>query len=246
MFKLNFFSYEFDPNIKFDMYTSMHLLMLGIFIVYISLFFIYKDKIYNSPKEKLIRYIYASVLLVNIVLLATIETLGGHPYLPFHLCAMSYILTIILLFTNNEKIFRFVFFTGISGGIVSFAIPDLYHAGYNRFRFYEFIIAHGAIIIVPIYYLTCYKWKVTKKITTVVILITSTLGFLMWPVNIMFRNTGFMPEPNYMFTMGAPEDVETLFGPYPWHIFTFEFLLITTFFLVYFIAKRYQDKTKAA
>jgi hypothetical integral membrane protein (TIGR02206 family) len=230
----------------FDMYTSMHLLMLGIFIVYIVLFFIFKNKIYNSPKEKLIRYIYASVLSVNLVVLATIETVGGHAYLPFHLCAMSYILTIVLLFTNNEKIFRFVFFTGIIGGIVSFAIPDLYHAGYNRFRFYEFIVAHGAIIIVPIYYLTCYKYKVTKKITLVVILITNILGFLMWPINIIFRNSGFMPESNYMFTMGAPEDVETIFGPYPWHLFTFEFLIITTFFIVFFFANRYQNKTKAA
>ena len=246
MFKLNFFSYEFDPNVKFDMYTSMHLLMLVLFAVYLVLFFIFKNKIYNSPKEKLIRYIYASVLSVNLVILATIETVGGHPYLPFHLCAISYMLTIGLLITNNEKVFRFVLFTGIIGGLVSFAIPDLYHAGYNRFRFFEFIVAHGAIILVPIYYLTCYKYKVTKKITLIVILFTNILGFSMWPINIMLRNSGFMPNANYMFTMGAPEDVEALFGPYPWHIFTFEFILITTFFMVFYFAKRYQDKAKAA
>lgn len=243
---MSFFSFDYDPNVKFDMYTPMHLLMLGLFGIYIVLFFVFKNKIYNSPKEKMIRYIFASVLTVNLIILILIEYIGGHVYLPFHLCSMSYILTIVLLFTNNKKVWYFVFYTGIIGGIVSFAIPDLYHSGYNRYRFYEFVLAHGSIILVPIYYLTCYKWNVTKKITLISIGITNVLGFGMWPVNILLRNTGILDDANFMFSLGPPEDVESVFGAYPWHFFTFELVLLVTFFGLYYIAKFYMNKTKTA
>lgn len=243
---MNFFSYEYDPNVKFDMYTPMHLIMLGLFILIVVLFFVFKKRIYNSPKEQLIRYIYGGFLTVNLILLIIIEYTAGHVYLPFHLCSISYILTIVLLFTKNKKIWYFVFFTGIIGGIVSFAIPDLYHAGYNRFRFYEFIIAHSAIIIVPIYFLTEYKWKITSKVTFITILITNVLGFGMWPINLFLRNNNIIEDANFMFSLGPPEDVESVFGSYPWHFFTFELVLLITMFGLYYIASLYQNKQKAA
>jgi len=172
-----------------------------------------------------------------------VEYAGGHYYLSFHLCSISFILTIVLLYTNNEKIWFFVFFTGIIGGFVSFAIPDLYHAGYNRFRFYEFIIAHGSIILVPIYYLTMYKYKVTTKITFGVIALTNILGFAMIPVNYVLDKY-FAITDNFMFVMGPPEDVESIFFPYPFHLINFELILLITFFGIYYVAKYYQEKDK--
>ena len=243
---MSFFEYEYDPNVKFDMYTPMHLLMLGITTVLFILFFVFKNRIYNSPKEKQIRIGFAIFLIAVLITLITVDTIGGELYLPFHLCSMSYILTIILLLTNNEKVFGYVYFTGIIGGIVTFAIPDLYHAGYNRFRFYEFIIAHTAIILVPIYYLTNFKYKITLRTTITGIIITNIIGFTMLPVNIILRNTGIVEEANYMFTMGPPEDVESVFGTFPWHMISFELVLLATFFGLYYITKWYQNKVKAA
>jgi len=243
---MDFFSYEYDPNVKFDMYTSMHVLMLGITLVLFVLFFIFKNRLYKSPYEKQIRHGYAYFLIIMLIALALIETLGGAIYLPFHLCAISYILTIVLLLTSSEKIFNLVFFTGIIGAIVTFAIPDLYHAGYNRFRFYEFIIAHTTIILVPIYYFTNYKYTITLKKTINAIIITNILGFSMLPINILLRNTGISEDANFMFTMGPPEDVESVFGTFPWHILSFELVLLVSFFALYYVAKWYQNKTKAA
>ena len=152
----------------------------------------------------------------------------------------------ILLITDNKAIFKYVFFAGIIGGIVTFAIPELEHAGWNRFRFYEFIIAHTAIILVPIYYLTSKGYEITKKDTIRGIIITNILGFGMWPVNILLRNIGYDPEANFMFVMGPPKDVEAVFGTFPWHFLSFELVLLVTFFGLYFITKWYQNKQKAA
>ena len=237
-----FFSHEYDPNVKFDMYTPMHLLMLGIFVLLVVLFFVYKNKIYNSKYEKEIRYGFSGFLILLQLYMIVSDAIAGKIYIPFHLCTISLILTIILLFTNNKKIFTLVFFTGIIGGIVTFAIPELAHNGYNRFRFYEFIIAHTAIILVPIYYLTNHKFKITKKGFLFTMISVNVVGFLMLPVNMLLRAV-YDPEANYMFSYGPPKDVEAVFGTFPLHFLSFEFVLLVTFGILYFIAQKYQKNS---
>jgi hypothetical integral membrane protein (TIGR02206 family) len=243
---MEFFSYEYDPNVMFNMYEPMHVLMLGIVAVLFVLFFLFKHKLAESPHETTILRSTGVFLVIMLITLAIIETSAGHVYLPFHLCAISYILTIIMLFNQNETIFKYVFFIGIIGGIVTFAIPDLYHAGYNRFRFYEFIIAHCMIIMVPLYFFTEKGYKITLKHTLVAILITNILGFIMIPINLFLDSSGIVENANYMFTMGPPADVESVFGTFPLHLLTFEAVLLVCFFLTYYFAKVYQDKKKAA
>lgn len=243
---MTFFNYDADPNVFFDMYTSMHLLMLGIVTILFILFFLFKHRLAQSQYEKQIRYGIGGLLVLMLITLIVIDASGGHIYLPFHLCSISYILTIILLFTDNKTIFRFVFFTGIIGGIVTFAIPELDHAGYNRFRFYEFIIAHAMIIMVPIYYLTNRGYKITLKHMIWTMVATNIIGFSMIPVNLFLDSRGIVEDANFMFVMAAPEDVEAVFGQPPWHLFTFEAVLLITFFGLYALARWYQNKQKAA
>ena len=243
---MNFFQYAYDPNVKFDMYTSMHLLMLFFTTILFVLFFLFKNKISSSPNERKIRYGIGSFLIVMLITLIIIDSIGGHIYLPFHLCSISYILTIVLLFTDNKYVFQYLFFAGIIGGIVTFAIPELDHAGWNRFRFYEFIIAHSMIILVPIYYLTNRKYEITMKHTVMGILITNILGFGMIPVNLLLRSTGIVEDANFMFVMEAPADVRAVFGEAPWHLLSFELVLLITFFGLYAVARWYQNKQKAA
>ena len=239
---MDFFSFDYNPDLRFDMFTGMHLVQFIMFIVVITIFFLVKDKIYNSKHEKHFRYTLASILLINEIILIIIEVGAGEVYLPFHLCAISYLLTIVLLITNNEKIFIFVFFTGILGGIVSIAIPEFGNGGYDRFRFYEFIIAHSAIIYVPIYYLTTYKYKINFKRFLYVLIITNILGFSMLGINLILRVTEFLPDANYMFTMGPPPEVESIFGVFPWHILVFEAILVISCYLLYLAGNNYTKK----
>lgn len=239
---MNFFSFDPNPDLRFDMFTPMHLVMTFIFIGVMILFFLIKDKVYNSKYEKHIRYSLAIFLLVNEVVLAIIEIGAGEIFLPFHLCSISFLLVIVLLITNNEKLFVFVFFTGIIGGIVSFAIPEFGNGGYDRYRFYQFIIAHSAIIYVPIYYLTNYKYKITKKKFFNTVIITNILAFIMLGVNLLLIAIDYYPEANYMFTMGPPPEVESIFGVFPWHLFVFEGVLLITFYITYYFGNKYSEK----
>jgi len=239
---MDFFSFDYNPNLRFDMFTGMHLFQVLLFMGVIGLFFLLKDKVYNSKYEKQIRYSLASFLIINLLILIIIEASVGIVFLPFHLCSISYILTIILLFTNNEKIYIFIFFTGILGGIVSILIPEFGNGGYDRFIFYEFIIAHSAIIYVPIYYLTNYKYKIDFKRCYSALIIANIFGFSMFLVNYILRVTNIEPEANYMFTQGPPPEVESIFGVFPWHIFSFEAVLIISSFFLYLAGSKYTKK----
>ena len=152
-----FFAHDGDPNIPFNMYEASHGVMIIIFLVLMVLFFVFNKKLFQNKYEERIRHGFGYFLIVLEIFYAIITIVDGSVYLPLHLCAISYYLTIILLFTKSEKVFNVLFFTGIIGGIVTFAIPELDHAYYNRFRFYQFIIAHTAIMIVPIYFLTNFE-----------------------------------------------------------------------------------------
>jgi len=224
------------------MFTGMHLVQFILFVLVLVVFFLIKDKVYKWKYEKYVRYSLAAFLLLNEILLVSIEIGAGHIYLPLHLCSISFLLTIVLLVTNNEKIFVFVFFTGIIGGIVSFAIPEFGNGGYDRYRFYEFIIAHSAIIYVPIYYLTNYKYKINFKRFINIVVITNILGFAMLGINFILRTTGIEDEANYMFTMGPPPEVESVFGVFPWHLFVFEGVLVVSFYIIYYFGNRYTNK----
>jgi hypothetical integral membrane protein (TIGR02206 family) len=224
----------------------MHLLMLGILGLIVLGYVLLRKRIAQSEHERWIRYGLATFLSVQLIVLIAVYRADGDVYLPFHLCSISYILTIVLLFTDNRQLFSYVFFTGIIGGFVTFLIPELDHAGWNRFRFYEFIIAHAMIMLVPLYYRMERGFSLSLKQGIVAVVLTNIIGFAMIPVNLWLDQSGVYPDANFMFVMRAPSDVETVFGPPPWHLFTFELVLIVTFGLLYLWSRWFEERRQAS
>jgi uncharacterized membrane protein YwaF len=74
------------------------------------------------------------------------------------------------------------------------------------------------------------------------VVITNILGFSMLGVNAILRATKFYPEANYMFTMGPPPEVESIFGVFPWHLLVFEGVLLLSFYIIYYFGNRYSNK----
>jgi len=110
--------------------------------------------------------------------------------LPFHLCGIAMFLAVILLFTNNRILFSFVMLTGIAGGLISLTNPILgYDSGY--YRYYQFFIAHGILVLVPFYYLFVYNFipKTSEIIKSFIIL--QIIAIFMMVFN-YYMNTDFM------------------------------------------------------
>ena len=72
--------------------------------------------------------------------------------IPLHLCGISSIICCILPFIKKkERLFQFVYYTGIIGGIMAILTPQLnYFDGTLRY-YLNFFVSHSLIIALPIF-----------------------------------------------------------------------------------------------
>lgn len=131
-----------------------------------SLILILKDFIrYNSKLEKNIRLVFSFITAITISFyyIGNWLILGiDINNLPFHLCYICTILSIILALNKNKKIFNFLLVCGVIGGLSSFIAIDLSLSS-SYFKYYQFTLGHIAIIILPIYFIVIHNYKLQIK-----------------------------------------------------------------------------------
>jgi len=191
-----FFNYQspYRTDIFYDLNTVEWL--LPIFLVFVFAFLIYKFryKFKDNPKlDKRIR-VYVGIFFTIIYLSHYIFRFALYQFdyivLPFQLCSISMFLAIILIFTKNRTIYTFVLFTGVASGLISMVFPVL---GYNSayYRYYQFMIAHGILILIPIYFMIVHDYIPSAKETIYSFLILQGIATFMVIFN-YYNGTDFM------------------------------------------------------
>lgn len=131
-----------------------------------SIILILKDFIrYNSKLEKNIRLVFSFItgITISFYYIGNWLILGlDINNLPFHLCYLCTILSIILALNKNKKIFNFLLVCSVIGGLSSFIAIDLSLSS-SYFKYYKFTISHIAIIILPIYFIVIHNYKLKIK-----------------------------------------------------------------------------------
>jgi len=240
-----FFNYQspYRTDIFYDLNNIEWLLPIFLVIVFAFLIVRFRHIFKNSPKlDKKIR-IYVGIFFTIIYLSHYIFrfALYGFDYiiLPFQLCSMSMFLAIVLLFTKNRTIFTFVLFTGVAGGFISLIFPVL---GYDSsfYRYYQFMIAHGILILTPIYFMAVHDYIPTGKETIKSFLILQGLATFMVIFN-YYNGTDFM----FVFINEAKINkfpAIKMFGGIPLYLLWVELAGMSFFFLTYkainFFSKR--------
>lgn len=181
-----------DINYKITPFEKF--IPIFILIVLIIILYLMKNKIRNDKLlDKKVRYSCGIISLIFLILYYILEwsTNGLTVFnLPLHICFISNILCIILCFNKSKNIFNFVIFTGVLGGLSSLLAPALYLSS-KYFRYYQFMICHTSIIIIPIYFMFIYKYTINIKDTLKVVFITEILGILLGIFNEIY-NTEYM------------------------------------------------------
>ena len=231
-----FFNYQspYRTDIFIKLTTVEKFLPIAIIILIAVLLFKYKDKfISNEPLDKKFRIavgivftiIYLSHYLLRFALYG-FDTI----ILPFQLCSISMFLAIVLLFTKNKTIFNFVLFTGILGGLISLLFPVIgYDSSY--YRYYQYEIAHGILILTPIYFVAVYNYVPTKIETIYSFLILQGIMVFMLVLN-YYIGTDFM----FVFLDPAKIDkfpVIAKFGGIPLYILWMEIVGVLAYYLEY-------------
>lgn len=209
-----------------------------ILIVFIIIILFTKNIIIsNHILEKRIRYIFSYITggVIVFYYLGNWIILGiDINNLPFHLCYFCAMLAIVLSLNKNKKIFNFILVCGVTGGISSFISIDLSLSS-SSFKYYKFTISHIAIVILPIYFIIIYRYKLKIKELIEVFIELEILGVIMGVFNSYFKTNYFFVS---FFNNFAAKDtiLENLGDGYKYFI-NLQLIVIIYFFLIFIFLK---------
>lgn len=227
----------------FIMFGTAHMAAIGTLCLLVLLLFILRRIWSNNEKNRqLIERCFAVSLLIMDVfyhswMIATDRWSLSHS-LPIELCSIGILVTIVLLWTGNKKLYDFVFFAGIGGAIQALGTPVL-DVGFPHFRFFHFFYSHSGIILTALYFTWVKGYRPTfNGIIRTMIVLNILLPFI-FVVNKLF-------EGNYMFLRMKPPSGSLLdyLGPYPWYILSLEVVAFIIFVCLWLLLRKWRTTNK--
>jgi len=224
---------------RFEMFSGVHMMMVLLLVILALLLFIFRRKlsVFSAKRQLIARLVAVSLLFIDIlyhVWLIQSDRWQLSNSLPLELCSLSLLLTIVLLWTGNRKIYPFVFFAGIGGALQAIATPVL-DIGYPHFRFFHFFYTHFGIILTALYFTLVRGYRPTFK----GVLYTLLFLNLLLPVIIWVNK---LVDGNYMFLQRKPSSGSILdfLGPYPWYLLSLEVIAFLIFTILWLIFRTYK------
>lgn len=222
---------NFDQeSYPFEMFSPVHILAIGTSILLIIIFYLGRNRIKDDWKEST-RYILVGLLIFGEVSFQYWYYLNDRwdmtINLPFQLCSLSLYLCAIMLLTRSYRIFEISFFVSMTGAFVAILTPELFF-GFPHFRFFQFFIAHIAIVLSCLYMVWIEGYRATYTSVFKSLAALNLLAFLVFLLNITIG-------ANYMFLRHKPVNASPIdfLGPYPWYIFSLEAVAFILFSLLY-------------
>ena len=153
--------------------------------------------------------------------------------LPIQLCGISSLICCVLPFIKKkDKLFQFVYYTGVIGGIMAILTPQMnYFDGSLRY-YLNYYVSHSLIIVLPIFMFLHLDLKLPKFSWFKIWVHLNILMAIIMPIN-------FLLDSNYMYVNAAPEVSNPLVvGEWPYYLIIWEPLVMIIAYLIYAISKR--------
>ena len=217
-------------NAGMEMFNIAHVLVMIAFILLLVPLFIFKNKIADSKRADFIfRMCIATMALVlEVTFHVWTYTTQGFDLimLPFGLCAMTNILTIIALYGNFQKVFRITYYWALTGGILSILFVDMTYMP-PHFRFFHFFIIHYYFIVAALYFVGSGKTKLRLRDLFISFGIVSVVGFSTFIA-------GFWIKTDWLFVRtSAVESISNIMG-FPWYTMFWTFAVFLIFAIWHF------------
>lgn len=152
--------------------------------------------------------------------------------LPLHMCSFSQVLLFIHLIYKKDWAFQLLAFWGPLGGIQAFLTPALETDPTFGFVL-QFYLAHGLVVLAPIYLMVHGGRRLEKGGVWRVIGITFLTGYVMMPLNALLGS-------NYMYTNNPPPvDHPLVQGEWPGYLVWIQMAVIVLFLMFYYGFRRY-------
>ncbi len=201
--------------------------IIPITIVYtiIILLAIYKNEIKDNEKlDKIFRlvmgFLLSGILILHYLLLWVYDGFSIDS-LPFSFYALTSIICAVLAFTKNKKIYSLALYLGVIGGMINILANQVGYS-YQYFRYYQFMIGNGLLIIIPLYFLIIHDYLPSlKRIWKELVVIQGSILFIL-----LFN---FIFETNFMYlTIGKdsayPKTIISYLGSWPFYLIWVELI----------------------
>ena len=153
--------------------------------------------------------------------------------LPLHLCSISNLIVCFILFIpKNQKLFEFLFYCGLWGGLMAILTAQINDYDGSLFKYIQYYSSHGTIIFMPLFMYFHLGYKLSKFSWLRLLFILNICMAIIIPIN-------FKIGSNYMYLAEAPNIKNPLvYGDWPFYILNWEFIILILFYITYVLFTR--------
>ncbi len=220
-------------DIDFVLFSTTHIVTIGIFILVGALIFQLGQFWLGSPNQQG----KINGLLVGLVLLAVLlprgvsfilEEFSFATDLPIHICGVAPILLIGYLMFPGSALFNILFYWILSGGVLAFVFPTIDYQ-FPSTEFIFFFVSHGVPFMVLLYLIRARgacpavhgPWQAFFALNLYAIVVAM-------PINQMI-------DANYLYLSEVPTlDLSLIYilPPWPWYLIIFDAFVLWLFLII--------------
>lgn len=227
----------------FVLFSSEHLAAITVLFLCVLILFLLKKVLVRPLNNTLLfeRVFAVSLLVMEVayhLVLVQEKTWSISESLPLHLCSLTLLCSIILLWTGNKRFYDFVFYAGMGGALQAVLTPSIL-VNFPDFKFIQFFYVHIGIILTAFYILWVKGYKPTFKGLIKTMVILNIIFPFIFVLNILIQG-------NYMFLREKPINGSLLdfIGPYPWYILSMEVVAFTLFLITWLVFRKQKIQNK--
>lgn len=152
-------------NVPFKLFSSQHLTALGIILGLLILMVLHKDQLRVPETREKVGRLIGCILLFQTFFLHFWFIQNGtftlQESLPFYLCRISVILSIIMTWKGSYNVFEVVYFWGLAGATQALLTPDVSGFTFPHWMYIQFFVSHGGIVIAVFFMILAYDYRPT-------------------------------------------------------------------------------------
>ncbi len=164
--------------------------------------------------------------------------------LMFHMCGFSLLIMPIAFLTKKARVRKYVaeaaYFWGLGGAVQALLTPDIGVHGFPEFRFFQFMIVHGIIVVNALFLVSAYNIKIGPKSFLRAVLLTNLCAGVSFILNPLFKLVPPFETANYFVVSYPPPEGSIIdlfvlwFGPSPNYFIGLELMGLAVFAVLCF------------
>jgi hypothetical integral membrane protein (TIGR02206 family) len=227
----NYFALDYSGG-DFDQFSAQHWIALAFIFFTCLLITLRRD--HFSHRGKLV-FRFALLILIylcegswHLWKLAT-GSWNINVMLPLWVCSLTSWSMPILLIWKRQWYFEWAYTLGLIGAVMALLQPDLLNYGFPHFRFIEFFLLHGALVVAVVYFLAVEGYRPHIRAFPAILVFINVYWAFCALVNTIIGTSNYL----YTHTKLPTPSLLDLLGPHPWYLLSMELIGIGLCLLLY-------------